>query len=158
MGSVMKNASPLSYFIILGLFASSLFLPQTVLAQDMDAKHPLVGTWKMVAQKIVHPDRVEENLKIGETPPGGNFQIKILTQTRFAFGRMSEDGEEVTAGGGQYSIDGDTYTEIIDYHTSAPLVGTKIPFSWKIDKDGYWLHTGEIGSFTLYEVYELVDR
>lgn len=154
----MKSRVTCSYLIAIGLFASSLLLPHKAFSQQMDAKHPLVGTWKMVSQKIVHPDRVEENLKMGETPPGGIFQIKILTQTRFAFGRMSEDGEEVTAGGGRYMLDGNTYTEVIDYHTTAPLVGTKIPFSWEIDKDGYWLHTGEIGSFTLYEVYELVDR
>jgi hypothetical protein len=131
--------------------------PESVHAQHMDEHPPLVGTWKMIAQKIVHPDRVEENLKIGDTPPGGNFQIKILTDPHFAFGRMSENGEEVTAGGGRYDIEGDTYTEVIEYHTSAPLVGTEIPFNWEIDEKGHWLHTGVIGSFTLFEIYELID-
>ncbi|MEZ4701519.1 MAG: hypothetical protein R2834_14370 [Rhodothermales bacterium] len=118
-------------------------------------RHPLEGTWEMVSQTIIHPDRVEYPLKMGESLPGNRRQIKILTASHFAFGRQSEDGEEITAGGGRYEIDGTRYTEIIEYHTSAPLVGTRIPFTWRVEDD-LWHHSGQIGTFRLEEVYRRV--
>jgi hypothetical protein len=119
-------------------------------------RHPLEGTWEMVAQTIIHPDRVEYPLEMGKMLPGNRRQIKILSGSHFAFGRQSEDGEEITAGGGRYVIEGDTYTEIIEYHTSAPLVGTRIPFNWRIEGE-LWYHSGQIGSFRLEEIYRRVD-
>ncbi|MDZ4702039.1 MAG: hypothetical protein SH809_20175 [Rhodothermales bacterium] len=117
--------------------------------------HPLVGSWEMVSQTFIHPNRVEQPLKMGESLPGNRKQIKLLSETRFAFGRQSADGEEITAGGGRYEIDGDMYTEIIDYHTSPPLVGTRISFTWLIEGD-LWHHSGKIGTFQLEEVYRRV--
>ena len=71
-------------------------------------------------------------------------RVKILTDTHFAFGQQVDDSDEVTAGGGRYTLEGNTYTEIIEYHTSVP-VGIRIPFECRIEGDT-WYHTGYIGS------------
>ena len=139
-----------------------LFVMHPAIAQDdmpksseMRAeKHPLVGAWRMIAHKTIQGDVVTETLKLGDKPSSGYWQTKILTGTHFAFGRQTDDAEDVIAGGGRYSVDGDTYVEIIEYHISSPLVGTKIPFEWRIDEKGFWHHTGTIGDLYLHEVYE----
>ena len=120
------------------------------------SEHPLMGAWRMIAHRTIQGDVVTETLKMGEEPEPGYWQTKILTDTHFAFGRQTDDGEDVIAGGGRYYVDGDTYTEVIEYHTSAPLVGTRIPFEWRIDEQGYWHHTGTVGSLYLHEVYERI--
>ena len=141
----------LAAFLLFGALAAGI--PQL---PENERAHPLVGSWVMVAQTIVHPDRIEEPLKMGESLPGGRSQMKILTESHFAFGRQSEDGEDLTAGGGRYVVSGNTYTEIIEYHTSAPLVGTEIPFTWRVEDD-LWYHSGKIGTFRLEEVYRRVE-
>ena len=119
-------------------------------------RHPLEGAWKMVAHKTIQGEIVQETLKLGDEPESGYWQTKILTDSHFAFGRQTDDGEDIIAGGGTYSVNGDTYTEVIEYHFSAPLVGTKIPFEWRIDEQGYWHHTGTIGDLYLHEIYDRI--
>ncbi len=141
----------LATFLLFAAFAAG-----TSHVPTHEPAHPLVGSWVMVSQKIVHPDRVEEPLKMGETLPGDRRQVKILTESHFAFGRQSENGEDLTAGGGSYVVKGDTYTEVIEYHTSAPLVGSEIPFIWRVEGD-LWYHSGQIGTFRLEEVYQRIE-
>lgn len=141
--------------LLLVLFTS--FFLTNVYAQDHmpPSDNPLKGVWRMVFQRSVFDTHVDTTLVLGEHFPGGD-QVKILTDTHFAFGRQSDDGENVTAGGGRYRIEGTTYIEMIEYHTSGPLVGTEIPFSWKI-QDGMWYHQGDFSNFRLEEVWVRVD-
>ena len=136
------------------LFAALLF--SNAYAQHMPpADHPLIGEWKLVFQRSVFETHVDTTLAKGDHFPGGD-QTKILTQTHFAFGRQSDDGENVTAGGGRYRIEGNSYIEMIEYHTSGPLVGTEIPFSWEI-KNGMWYHQGDFSNFRLEEVWVRIN-
>lgn len=116
----------------------------------------LEGTWEMVSRETVYTDSTvtESNF------PGPSY--KLLNSTHFAFGRQTiRDGEvqdDVYAGGGRYTIQGDTlYTEHIEYHSSAGLVGISIPFQVRVEGD-LWYHTGRIGNFLLKEVWRRVQE
>lgn len=137
---------------LLALLLSFLVYSSTHAQEHMPpAEHPLKGEWKLVFQRSVFETHIDTLLAYGERLPGGD-QTKILTTSHFAFGRQSEDGENVTAGGGRYRIEGNKYIEMIDYHTTGALVGTEIPFSWEI-KNGKWHHQGHFSNLQLEEVW-----
>lgn len=131
----------------------------------------LEGTWDLVEAKCSPPD------------PNFNFadwhQIKILTKTHWAF--LSEkrvapkmtsatnDAELIAAakafaaGGGTYTLDGDTYTEHIDFFNTPNYVGTSV--QWKVRWEGdEWIQTGTLPVKTLglgdqdVELYERYRR
>lgn len=140
------------------LFLLATLLVSNAYAQEHmpPADHPLVGEWKLVFQRSVFETHIDTTLAMGEHLPGGD-QTKIITNTHFAFGRQSDDGENVTAGGGRYRVEGNSYIEMIEYHTSGPLVGTEIPFSWEI-KNGMWHHQGSFSNFKLEEVWVRIEK
>ena len=79
-------------------------------------------------------------------------QTKILTASHFAFGRQQEEG--AYSGGGPYMFDGETYTEIIDFHSNSDYIGDTLTFNARLEGDSLWYHTGKIGeNFQLYEVW-----
>ena len=142
----------------LSLLFLSLLLYSSAFSQDHmpPTDHPLTGEWKLVFQRSVFETHIDTMLAFGDHLKGGD-QTKILTNTHFAFGRQSDDGENVTAGGGKYRIEGNKYIEMIEYHTSGPLVGTEIAFSWEI-KNEMWYHQGEFSNFRLEEVWVRIEE
>lgn len=112
----------------------------------------LEGTWRMVSQERVYPDSVEE---ISDRW-GPSF--KILNSTHFAWGRETEDGETVLAGGGRYEYhpERDVYIEHIQYHSDPAFSGTTIRFKVRVEGDT-WYHTGDLGDYQLREVWRRVD-
>lgn len=109
----------------------------------------LEGTWELVSLKLIYADSTVD--RTGEIPP----TLKILNSTHFAFGRQMGE-EEVYAGGGRYSFDGDTYTEHIEFHSASGIVGQSITFDARVEDD-LWYHSGLIDDFTLEEVWRKVD-
>ena len=117
-------------------------------------QHPsnmLEGSWRLVSQRAVYPDTV---IVTAQVPPS----MKILNSTHFSWGYQSDDGEDVLAGGGRYTLENDTlYTEYIEYHTSAVLIGMPIQFMAKVVGD-LWYHTGIFPSgFRLEEVWRRIE-
>lgn len=107
----------------------------------------LEGAWERTFVRVILPDTtIEQHFD------SGSRLIKILIPGRFAFGQQSEDGQEVLAGGGRYTLAGDVYTEVIDYHSSAWLVGRSIPFDSRLEDD-VWQISGVIGRFRLEETW-----
>jgi len=111
----------------------------------------LEGVWKMTYGKIIYPDTVIEVTD--------SHSIKILLSGRFAFGNQDSDST-LTAGGGTYEYDGQTYTENIEYFTIPSLVGQSVKFDIKLE-DGKWSHSGTIpsddGELKLEEIWERVE-
>ena len=112
----------------------------------------LEGTWKMVSQELVYPDSVVDQ----SGSWGSNF--KILNSTHFAWGRETEDGESVLAGGGRYEYypERDVYVEHIQYHSDPSMNGVRLRFEARVEGDT-WYHIGEVGDYKLREVWERVD-
>lgn len=139
----MKRAAVFTCFLLFSVAAIAQS-PGTILE----------GTWEMVSRRSVYPDSIVTPAPI----QGPSF--KMLNATHFAFGRQTvqrgEAMDDVYAGGGRYTVDGDSlYTEHIEYHSSAGLVGQSIKFRCKV-VDDIWHHTGQIGDFLLEETWRRV--
>lgn len=109
---------------------------------------PLVGAWQMVEGTYTDADTT-----VTVTTP----QVKILTDGHFAFGRMNPNG--AFAGGGRYTFDGSTYTEIVEYHSDTlALRRGELTFDARIEGDSVWFHSGNIGpNFHLEEVWRRIE-
>ena len=113
------------------------------------AVSPLEGAWELVEAKYTPPD------------PTFTFadwrQIKILTKTHWVFLSQKRAAPKLTsstndtellaaakafvAGGGTYALDGDTYTEHIEFFNTPNYVNMSLP--WKIKWEGdEWIQTG----------------
>ncbi len=94
----------------------------------------LEGVWKLTAGKHIYPDTVVEVTNFGK--------VKILVGGRFAHGIQATDST-VTAGGGTYEYDGQTYTENIKYFTIPSLVGQSVKFETSLE-DVKWTISGTV--------------
>jgi len=132
------------------ILSFSVFLISASAFAQAPANH-IEGSWRLVSQRSIYPDTIIVTLNV---PPS----IKILNSTHFSWGYQSDNGAEVLAGGGRYSIENDTlYTEYIEYHTSEALVGAAINFSAHIVGD-LWYHVGDFPSgFQLEEVWRRIE-
>lgn len=115
------------------------------------SSHRLVGTWQRVDPATEQPLGKAVGDKPGVTP------LKILNKTHFAFGNLTRDG--VWAGGGEYALAGDIYSEIIQYHSIPELVGEVVEFDCRLEGD-LWYHKArfEAGGqrFNIDEVWRRV--
>lgn len=112
----------------------------------------LEGTWKMVRQELVYPDSVVD--QSDQWGPG----YKILNSTHFAWGRETQDGEDVLAGGGRYEYhpEKDIYVEHVEYHSDPAFAGQTLQFEARVEGDT-WYHVGDLGTYKLREVWKRVD-
>jgi hypothetical protein len=132
-------------------FLLALLVLSAMTAQGQLPANHLEGTWRLVSQRAVYPDTIIVTATI---PPS----MKILNSTHFSWGYQSDDGEDVLAGGGRYTLQADTlYTEYIEYHTSPVLIGLPVRFTAKVVGD-LWYHTGEFPSgYRLEEVWRRLE-
>ena len=100
-----------------------------------DAKeNPYQGAWEITYSKAVYPDTTIEKTQFA------NPTVKILTKKHFAFG--SQAGEnKVWGGGGEYTFEGDAYTEHIKYHGNSSAIGKSVEFKSKIEEDMWTIST-----------------
>jgi len=138
--------------IMLAAIIASCSAPQQ--APPEEPKSPaqeLEGAWKLTSAKFTYPDTVME---AGDYRP-----VKILANGRFAFGNQNTDST-LTAGGGTYEYDGQTYTENIEYFTNPNNVGQSFKFDIRLEGNT-WYHSGSIpldsGELLLEEVWERVE-
>ncbi len=135
--------------ILFTLLLNGLLISPSVFAQA--PSNHLEGSWRLVSQRSIYPDTVIVTLNV---PPS----IKILNSTHFSWGYQSDNGAEVLAGGGRYSLESDTlYTEYLEYHTSEALVGVALLFTAHVVGD-LWYHVGEFPSgYRLEEVWRRIE-
>ena len=93
------------------------------------ARSPLDGAWECVSP-----------------PPVARAEraVKILADGHFSFGCEASNGRMAYAGGGTYTLDGNTYIESITYHWVPELVGETIVFDCTLE-DGLWYHRARVG-------------
>lgn len=102
----------------------------------------LQGTWKLELYKYGTGTSEFKNR------PENLKRIKLITDTHFiwitidtATGRISE------AAGGRYTVNGNAYTESIDYgYNMETYIGTKCTYNIKIEEDILFL-SGDLGRF-----------
>lgn len=134
------------------IFVLAILLTGGTSAWAQLPSNELEGTWRMVSQELVYPDSVVDQ--------SGNWRAnyKILNSTHFAWGRETEDGESVLAGGGRYEYhpERNLYVEHIQYHSDPALSGETLRFEARVEGDT-WYHIGEVGDYKLREVWKRVD-
>ena len=105
------------------------------------------GTWE-----LIYPET-------GNGPPVTR-NVKVVSDTHFAFGSPAADGG-IFAGGGTWELSDSTYTETVRYHTLHWLVGQRLEFKYHIEDDK-WYHSGtfDIGGrrFTVNEIWRRVKE
>jgi hypothetical protein len=102
--------------------------------QEQEAS-PLEGTWQLISGTII------ENGDTTVTNYSGNqSMIKIINATHFAF--LNHDltkGKDSTAvfgaGGGVYTLEGNQYTEYLEYCNAREWEGNTFQFTVKIEGD-----------------------
>lgn len=117
---------------------SVLFLALAMLATGCEKKSTsssLVGTWELVAASST-----EQGKTVSTFDPKRKM-IKIINDTHFAFLNHDVSATKDTtaapfsAGGGRYTLNGDKYTEHLDYFTDKQWEGNKFDFTIKLVKD-----------------------
>lgn len=98
-------------------------------------KHPIIGTWKLISGTIIQD---------GDTSvtdyTRGQEMIKIINETHFAFLRHDtntpDDSSELfVAGGGTYTLEGNIYTEHLEYFTLREWEGNHFSLEFTISGD-----------------------
>ena len=124
-----------------------------VLSQNSDE---LQGALEIVYSEYVYT-------AVNDTLIGAQFEnpsVKLLTKSHFAFGNRTTNGESISAGGGKYSYDGETYTEHIKYHSFISAIGTSVEFKSKLEGDK-WTILGMIptdyGDVKTKEIWKRIE-
>ena len=92
--------------------------------------------------------------------------IKIISKKHFVFVNQDTSGEGSSGfGGGTYSLEGDSYTEHIEFFASPDIIGKSFTFKSEVKGD-QWIMSGtfplkEMGlaeyDTEIYEVYKRLD-
>lgn len=120
-------------------------------AKSADLRTTLVGTWKMTSMKV---NGRQSNL------PESSVTYKHVTPGGFTWlSYNKEDGKIFRAAGGSYTLNGDDYTETIEYGTGDDFEGIKNAshsFKCRIEGDT-WFNVGSLaGGTTLDEQWTRV--
>ncbi len=113
------------------------------------------GAWRLVGYK-------SGNAQEFSALPEGYEQTKLVTGGRFVW-TLVKEGVIVRSGGGRCNIQGNNYTERVDFVFSDRdkwLVGREHKFQWKIVGNS-WRHEGtlkgEKGETKILEVWDRID-
>jgi len=96
----------------------------------MKETNNLIGSWKMIYADILENDSLQiKDLSASEF-------IKIINDDHFAFfNQLKGTSEGFYAGGGQYILKGDQYTETLEYISAENLRGHDFSFTVEIKGD-----------------------
>ena len=103
---------------------------------EVDPASELEGVWELTQVTMTTADTSVTTTEF-DSPT-----YKILVGDHWAFGRQVNDST-IMAGGGTFSYDGETYTEVIGYHAVSSVVGQTVNFDIELNGDT-WHHVGNI--------------
>lgn len=96
---------------------------------------PLAGTWKLLNGRLIE----KGDTTVTDYTKNTSF-IKIINADHFAFLQhdltKGKDSPAIfVAGGGRYSLNGNTYTEHLEYCSAREWEGNDFPFTISINND-----------------------
>jgi hypothetical protein len=121
---------------VVAAVASAMFVSPGLRAEDEGAKdageparigEELIGTWVLASTAA------------GDDRPEVGTRLKFFTGKHWAITQADKEGRVIFHHGGDYSIDGDEYTETIRYanDNTASMIGDTYKFKMKLDGDKY---------------------
>ena len=139
----MTQVKPLTHVRLLQQATLPLLLLTVLFLQScsdqptpVDASQPAItGTWKLLEGVTISG---KDTNRVDYT--NGQEMIKIITPTHFSFLRHDlQGGKDSTAvfvaGGGRVEINGNQYTEHLDYFTTREWEGNSFHFTYEIKGD-----------------------
>ena len=132
------------------VFATVVFI---LLATRVSAQpdNELVGTWEFLFGTYTHGDGSTSQ----ESAQEGVRALKIVSQTHFCLIAQWENGTMNNALGGTYEVDGDHYTENIEYSAYKANLGLKGEFTYSLEEDKLQIE-GTVGKAALKEVWRRI--
>ena len=107
--------------------------PEAVKEKEV-VKNPLQGTWKLVSATTI---RAGDTTVTDYTQ--GQEMIKVINDSHFAFLRhdtnQGKDTAIFGAGGGTYTLDGDKYSELLQYCNDRGWEGHQFSFTVSVKED-----------------------
>lgn len=96
---------------------------------------PIAGTWRLISGTII----TKGDSSVTDYTKGSSM-IKIINDTHFAFlkhdvGSPADSSNHFDGGGGSYTLDGDAYTEHLDYYGDRNWEGKTFNFTVSISND-----------------------
>lgn len=114
---------------------TSLLLLSGLFLAACQSHSGLQGTWQLVSAKT------NENGKETLDTFDGKKMLKMLNDTHFSFlnhdvnGGKDSTTASFSAGGGTYTLEGDQYTEHLDYCSHRPWEGKSFTFTVRVQND-----------------------
>ena len=93
------------------------------------SSNELVGTWQLVSAKHTSPNGIVTNFNAPEWDV-----IKVINATHFAALALRNNAFS-HAHGGRYTLQGDTYTEHVEYSRYEQTIGMKAEFQIRLEGD-----------------------
>jgi len=93
-------------------------------------ENPMVGTWQL----LTHTEITGGKTTALDDYTGNNKFIKIINETHFAFlnhtiNTAKDSSNKFDAGGGRYTLNGDKYTEHLDFYKDKNWEGQSFDFT-----------------------------
>jgi hypothetical protein len=108
-----------------------LLLPILLMACQTEKVNTLEGTWQLLTGTIIE----NGNITVTEYGRDQSF-IKVINKTHFAFLLHDLQKDSVfSAGGGRYELEGNNYTEHLEYCSDRNWEGHDFPFTIRITGD-----------------------
>ena len=108
----------------------------SLLAQSTQS---VVGTWEFVSATTVRSDGTKVEYTTDDLR-----STKILNQTHFCVITRNADGSHRHTNEGPFVVEGDLYTETLEYATNPSWIGSDVTYKWRIEGDLWYID--EIGT------------
>ena len=115
-----------------------------------DAPNPLVGAWELVSGFYVG-----ENGEVTNYENAKVKSLKVLSVRKFSF-VTTANGSFYAAGGGDYFVENDVYTEIPDLASEPAMIGQRFAFQFKLEGDTWTNSRRQEGVVVELEVWKRV--
>ena len=101
--------------------------------ESMQTTNPLVSAWMLTHRTAVYPDGRKE------VRDNEDIQIKLFTPSHFTYIMRSADGELISAGGGPYVYEGDSFKETHAFQSVPEWVDYTAWWDVQFGKDAFYM-------------------
>jgi hypothetical protein len=142
----------LGILLLVILWSASLGSAQAGKGGEGKGKNELEGVWQLESGTYTNPSetikRTASDFQSIKVITGSYWVVLQQEPIRAKFVEGGSDAEVLAAaksfhgGGGRYTVDGDTYTEHIEFSQNPNWVGQSIQFKYEMQGPNRWIQSG----------------